>query len=177
MRHLFSCESPSLELSFCHSSLNLGCGYLPGKAQTLPLQLSQVSHTLSHSTVLLPRSLNLRDRVSPQKAVTSSLWETDQSPLLPLEAGLNSNLGSYQSESSASLPLLFPAPHWITLCVPGLHLTPQEVESPSGSSCLSAPGGIFCQLSRGWTPATRKVTSHLCNSSNKSPRNVAGISN
>jgi hypothetical protein len=35
MMHLFSCESPSLELNFCYSSLNLSCGYFLGKAHPL----------------------------------------------------------------------------------------------------------------------------------------------
>jgi hypothetical protein len=63
-------------------------------------------HTLSHSTVLSPHSLNLRDTVSPQKVVTRvSHWlEVDQTPLLPP----NLNPGSYQSDGQHSL-------HWFLL--------------------------------------------------------------
>jgi hypothetical protein len=55
-------------------------------------------HTLSHSTVLPPCSLNLRDMVSPQKVVTRvSLLGVNHSPILPPEVGLNLNPSSYQS--------------------------------------------------------------------------------
>jgi hypothetical protein len=36
MMHLFSCESPSLELNFWHLSLNLSCGLFPEKSSTPP---------------------------------------------------------------------------------------------------------------------------------------------
>jgi hypothetical protein len=60
-------------------------------------------HMLSHNTVLPPSSLNLRDTVSPQKAVTRvPLLGVGQTLLLPPEADLNSNLGSYQSDERGS---------------------------------------------------------------------------
>jgi hypothetical protein len=33
MMHLFSCESPSLEMNFCYPYLNLSCGCFPGRAK------------------------------------------------------------------------------------------------------------------------------------------------
>jgi hypothetical protein len=73
----------------------------------LASQLGTISgshfHILLHSTVLPPHSLKLRDTVSPKKAVTRVfLLGVDQTPLLPPEAGLNSNLGSYQSDEWGS---------------------------------------------------------------------------
>jgi hypothetical protein len=46
MMHLFSCESSSLELNFCYSSLNLNCGYFLEKAQ-YPLILGGASYTFA----------------------------------------------------------------------------------------------------------------------------------
>jgi hypothetical protein len=61
------------------------------------------THTLSHSTVLPPHSLNLEDMVSPPKrALLGCLLRVDQTPLLPPEAGLNLNPGFYQSDEWGS---------------------------------------------------------------------------
>jgi hypothetical protein len=45
--------------------------------------------TLSHSTVLPPHSLKLKDTVPPPKEVTWMSLGIDQTPLLPPQAGLN----------------------------------------------------------------------------------------
>jgi hypothetical protein len=73
---------------------------------SLTLQLGYISgshfHTFSHSTVLPPYCLDLRDMVLPQKGVTQVSLGVDQTPSLPPKAGLNLNLGSYQSDEWGS---------------------------------------------------------------------------
>jgi hypothetical protein len=132
--HLFSFESPSLELNFCYLSINLCCGSFQGRAQTsLHPSFERILHFIQSAffhcccfsswSILLVRkpcrcSTSLIHRgVSPTFAPLSKpeslgftpdriTWGSlggDQSPLLPLEAGLNSNSGSYQSDKWCSL--------------------------------------------------------------------------
>jgi hypothetical protein len=165
--HLFSYESPSLELNFCSSSLNLGVEAI-SQENLNPPQLLEVSHTLSHSTVLPPHSLNLRYMVSPQNAVTSRLWETVSLPFCLLRQAWIWTQVLSSLMHGAPLPSLVPAPHQVVV-----HLRPSPWLTGRMSLDLPlVPGEIFWQ-SRGCTPATREVTNHhLCNPSNKPPRNV-----
>jgi hypothetical protein len=59
-------------------------------------------HTLLHSTILPPHSLNLRDMVSPQNGATWVSLGVDQTTSLPPKGGLNSNPSSYQSDKQGS---------------------------------------------------------------------------
>jgi hypothetical protein len=131
---------------------------------SLTLQLAWVSgwhcHTLSHSTVLPPCSLNLRDTVSHQKAVTRVL-----SP------------GCYQSDGQHS-------PCWF-LClirsVVHLRHSPRltrRMNPSSGSTVLWRMAHHFSWWSRRHAPVTRELKDHcLCNPRNEPPGNVMGNSN
>jgi hypothetical protein len=80
-----------------------------------------VSHTFSYGTVLPPCSLNLTDTVSPQKAVTSGLWEVISLPFCLLRQGWIRTWVLTSLTSGAPLPLLVPTPHQVPLCIWGLH--------------------------------------------------------
>jgi hypothetical protein len=134
MVDLFSCESPSLEMNFCYPSLNLSCGYFPEKAQT-PLIPGGVSHTFT----LLPEPE--RHGFTPNRVIRGSLGG-DQSPLLPPKAGLNLNLGSYQSDGRCIPPLTG------SCALPGSTVHPRPspqlagLTNPSlGSNCPLVPDG------------------------------------
>jgi hypothetical protein len=80
----------------------------------------------------------------------------DQSPLLPPEAGLNLNPGSYQSDRqcSPSLAGSCASPGSVVHLRPSPHLA--ERSSPSsGSSCLLAPDGVFSRWSRDAHPGNK----------------------
>jgi hypothetical protein len=113
--HLFSCESPSLELNFCYLFINLGCGFFPGKAQLTPpiLEVSCIlPKVLSFylccfsswsillmrkpsrcSTSLIPRGVSHTFAPFPKPErpsftpdrVTRGSLGGDQAPLLPLK--------------------------------------------------------------------------------------------
>jgi hypothetical protein len=76
-------------------------GFLTHFAAGQHLRLA-LSHILTHNTVLPPHCLDLRDMVLPQKGVTQVSLGVDQTPSLPPKAGLNLNLGSYQSDEWGS---------------------------------------------------------------------------
>jgi hypothetical protein len=116
--HLFSFESASSELNFCYLSLNFGCGYFPGKAQSspqywrvfciLPKVLSfylccspswsilLVRKPCRCPTSLIPRDVSHTFAPLPKPErlsftpdrVTQGSLGDDQAPLLPLKAGL-----------------------------------------------------------------------------------------
>jgi hypothetical protein len=117
--HLCFCKSPFLELNFCYPSLSLVVAISQVKLNPSP-QLLGVSYTLSHSAVLLPHSLNLRDTVSSQKAVTCSIWEVISLSCLLRQAWIWTWVLTSPT-SCASHPLLVPASHWAPLCIQGLH--------------------------------------------------------
>jgi hypothetical protein len=121
MMHLFSCESPSLELNFCYPSLNLSCGYFLGKAQP-PNSWICLIHFHTAQYFLPPCSLNLRDTVSPQTVVTSDLWEVINLPFCLLRQAWMWTRVLASLKSGASLPSLVPETHWVPLCIWGLHL-------------------------------------------------------
>jgi hypothetical protein len=70
----------SLEMNFCYPSLNLDCGYFPGKVQPPPI-LGGVSHTLA----LLPKP---ERQVSPQTGLLGGLWEVIRLPFCLPKADL-----------------------------------------------------------------------------------------
>jgi hypothetical protein len=57
-----------------------------------------LSHTLTQHSTSTPLPERERHGFTPIKAVTRVSLGVDQTPLLPSEAGLNLNLGSYWSE-------------------------------------------------------------------------------
>jgi hypothetical protein len=118
--HLCSCESPSLELNICYPSLSLVVAISQVKLNSSP-QLLGVSYTLSHSTVLLSHSLNLRDTTSAQKAVTCSIWEVISLSFCLLRQAWIWTWVLTSLTNCASHPLLVPASHWAPLCIQGLH--------------------------------------------------------
>jgi hypothetical protein len=119
----------------------------------LVLQLGCVSDSyfqiLSHSTVLPPHSLNLRDTVSLWLlVVTSGLWEVISLPFCLLR---------WPEFEPRFLPVWCVSPHWF-LSLTRFHcasevLTPTHWdETPSGSSCQLVPGGISSLQSGGMHP-------------------------
>jgi hypothetical protein len=110
-----------------------------------------VSYTLLHSTVLLPCSLNLRDTASPQKAVTSGLWEVFSVPFYLLGwawiwTWVLTNL------KNCNLTRSVPAPHWVPLYIRGL---------PPGWSRL-ALWRLDSQIPFSKLVFLRQQTCHLC---------------
>jgi hypothetical protein len=156
MMHLFSCDSPSLELNFCYPSLNLSCGYFLGKAPS--------PANSQRCLTYFPPYLNLSYWFHPKYVIRGSLGG-DQSPLLPPEAGLNLNPGSYQTDGQYSPP--FTGSCDSPGSIVHLRLSPQltkRIRPSSGSSYPLAPSGIFSPWSRGCTPGTREmINHHLCN--------------
>jgi hypothetical protein len=61
-----------------------------------------LSHTLTQNSTSTPFPEPERHCFTPKKAVTRVSLEVGQSPLLPPEAGLNSNPGSHQSDEWGS---------------------------------------------------------------------------
>jgi hypothetical protein len=114
-------------------------------------------HTLSHSTVLPPRSLSLKDKVSPPKrALLGCLLRVDQTPLLPPEEGLKLNPCSYQSDEWG--PKLVPEPFWVPLCNWNSppHLAGREVPSPRSTQSSGAWQGQPSQWARDTELVTRR---------------------
>jgi hypothetical protein len=99
------------------SPWNHGLGLLTHFAAELRLRL-----TLSHSTVLPPCSLNLRDTVSPcLLAVTSGLWEVISLPFYLLRQAWIWTQVLISLMSDVPFPSLVPVPHWVPLCIQGPH--------------------------------------------------------
>jgi hypothetical protein len=65
----------------------------------------------------LPSCLNLRDPVSPPNMVFRGSLGCDQSPLLPPEAGLNLNPGSYLSDEQRSPPFAGSCTSPVPFCI------------------------------------------------------------
>jgi hypothetical protein len=78
------------------------------------------AHTLTQHTTSA-HSLNLRNMVSPQKVVTSGLWEVINLPFCLLKQAWIQTWVLTSLTSGASLPTLVPVPHWVLLCIRGLH--------------------------------------------------------
>jgi hypothetical protein len=125
---------------------------------TAGLSLSSHFHILSHNTVLPPWSLNLRDTVSPPKR-----WLLG----CPIKRWSGSPSVSWDRHEFEPrfLPIwwaVLPSPHWFLhltgFCCASEALTPTrwEEESPSGSSCLLAPGGISSWQSWGMHPGDKR---------------------
>jgi hypothetical protein len=81
------------------------------------LCLSLHFYLLSHSTVLPHCSLNLRDKVSPWLLAVSGRWSVSPFCLLG-QAWIQTRVLT-SLMSSASLPLLVPVPHQVSLCIGG----------------------------------------------------------
>jgi hypothetical protein len=134
---------------------------------------------LSHSTVLLHHSLNLRDMVSPQKAVTRvSHWEWISLPFCLLRQAWIWIQFLTSLTSGAFLPLLVPAPHWVLLCVWGPHHNMLGGWAPplDQAVCWCLAGSLLL-MGQGTHPSNKigekkKKTHCLCNHGSKSPKNV-----
>jgi hypothetical protein len=82
-----------------------------------------------------------------------SHWEVINLPLLPPEAGLNSNLDSYQSDERCAPPLAGSCASLGSVVHPRPSPQPTgKMNPPFGSSCPLALGGVSSQQSRGMHP-------------------------
>jgi hypothetical protein len=119
--------------------------------------LGCISHTVTeHSTsTLLPEPE--RHEFTPKGSYQSVSLGVDQTPLLRPEAGLNSNLGSYQSDGRRS-------PHWF------LHLTGSIVSEALTLTCLLASDGTTSPSGLGTHPSNKGDEKHrLCNPGSEPP--------
>jgi hypothetical protein len=118
-----------------------------------------LSHTLTQ--YFHPAPWTWETWFHPKRVITSGLWEVISLPFCLLGQAWTSNQVLTSLMRGAPLPSLVP-------CFTGFHCasealtpTPQEEESPSGSTCLLVPGGIFS-----WRPGgghilvTREVIIH-----------------
>jgi hypothetical protein len=118
------------------------------------LCLSSHFYIFSHSTVLPSRSLNLRDMVSSPK------WRLLGCPTGRWSTSPSASWGRPEFEPRflriwwAVLLSLHWFLHLTGFCCASKALTPtcQEDDSPSGSSCMLAPGGITSWQSGGMLP-------------------------
>jgi hypothetical protein len=136
-------------------------------------------HTFSHSTVLPPHSLNLRNMVSPPKVVTRSLWEVINLPFCLLRQTWIWTWVLTSLASSAPLPSLVPALHCVPLCVQGTHpdLLERQIPPPDQAvhwhlvgSSLSGSGDVHQQQGK-WKEITVSAVP------DEPLRNVIGNSN
>jgi hypothetical protein len=147
----------------------------------LALQLGRLSgshfHTLSHSTVLPPHSLNLIEMVSPQQGVTQVSLGVDQAPSAPPKAGLNLNSVSYQFDEQGSqvgswgFPGFFVWPELVSLVcwergsLPldqhVLAVVPGRGGPPSGLGTLSCWQEGENTASESWPHAPRNIVGWL----------------
>jgi hypothetical protein len=112
------------------------------------------------------------ERVSPQKAVTSSLWKVTSLPFCLLRnAWIQTQVLTYLM-SGVLLPSLVPIPHGVPLCIWGPHPNSlaRRMNPSSRSSCPLVPSGIFSQQSGKMHPGDHV----LAILDNEPPRNVAG---
>jgi hypothetical protein len=117
-RHLLAIVSPYKPLLEALLGLTLNHMSLPqtGKLRLLihftagPCLRLTLSHTLTQrgTSTLLPEPE--RHGFTPKDIYYSVLLGVDRTPFLPPEAGLNSNLGFYQSDELVSKPF------WVPLC-------------------------------------------------------------
>jgi hypothetical protein len=156
MMHLFFCESTSLELNFCYSSLDLSCGYFQGWAQTTPdppctggfLHFTQSAFFLFVLFLILvylagektQKVFNLPTSrgVSHTFALLPKPKRPGFTPDIAIQGSLGGDRspllppkspGSYQSEEQCSPPLLVPVFHRLH-CVPEAFTTTGEWVPP-----------------------------------------------
>jgi hypothetical protein len=109
------------------------------------------------------------ETVSPQKVITSSLWEVISLPFCLLR-----QVWIWTQFLPIWWVVLPSLPWFLCLTSSVVHLRPSPWLSGrmslfSGSTCPLAPGGIFSWQSRGCAPVTREVTNHCLHN----PRRVS----
>jgi hypothetical protein len=131
-----------------------------------------LSHTLTQHSTSTPLPKPERHGFTPKKGTTWVSLGGDQSPLLPPEAGLNLNLGSYQSDEWGPrlVPEPFQAPlgNWSFFGSLGVKFPPPDPHGLVVHGRGGPPGGLgTLSQQEGGENTTLQIP-------DDAPRNIAG---